>query len=76
MMNKQQKRNQLVLERLIEMSSGDKDDAKCIAEAVEYMLDTLQGNDFFGTEGQCDPRGDQRDDKVAYTMYHVDGIDA
>ena len=30
-------------------------------EAVEQMLNDLQGEDFFGTEGQNDPRGDQRD---------------
>ena len=25
------------------------------------MLDNMRDNDFFGTEGQCDPRGDNRD---------------
>lgn len=30
------------------------------ARAVDKMLDELLGDDFFGTEGQCDPRGDRR----------------
>ena len=33
-------------------------------EAVQWLndlLDELLAEDFFGTEGQCDPRGDQRD---------------
>ena len=29
---------------------------------VDHMLDELLGEDFFGTEGQLDPRGDRRDD--------------
>lgn len=27
---------------------------------LDRMLDTLNDMDFFGTEGQCDPRGDRR----------------
>ena len=33
-------------------------------ESVQWLnnlLDELLAEDFFGTEGQCDPRGDQRD---------------
>lgn len=30
-------------------------------EWINEGLDTLLENDFFGTEGQCDPRGDNRD---------------
>lgn len=30
------------------------------AEELNVMLGRLLGNDFFGTEGQCDPRGDHR----------------
>jgi len=29
---------------------------------LELQLDEFLENDFFGTEGQCDPRGDHRDD--------------
>lgn len=74
-MNKQQKRNQLVLQRLIGMSNEDEDGALCIATELEFMLDELASEDFFGTERQSDPRGDQRDYKTVYTMFHVDGID-
>ena len=75
-MNKQQKRNQLVLERLIEMYNADKNDGDTIGDALEFMLDDLAENDFFGTEGQSDLRGDQRDNKTVYTMWYVDWVDA
>ena len=75
-MNKQQKRNQLMLERLIEMSNEDEDSADVIAEEFDFILEEMKNNDFFGTEGQSDPRGDQRDNKTVYTMWHVEGIDA
>ena len=29
-------------------------------EAIDGQLDELASQDFFGTEGQLDPRGDQR----------------
>lgn len=29
-------------------------------EWFDTLLDELLENDFFGTEGQCDPRGDHR----------------
>lgn len=32
-----------------------------ISKLFNEMLDDLLGEDFFGTEGQCDPRGDHRD---------------
>lgn len=31
------------------------------AEAINPLLDELLNDDFFGTEGQADPRGDHRD---------------
>lgn len=31
------------------------------AAALNDELDDLLGQDFFGTEGQCDPRGDHRE---------------
>ena len=30
-------------------------------EELNAFLDRLVEEDYFGTEGQCDPRGDQRD---------------
>jgi len=38
-----------------------KEGKKCWHEAFNEMLDNLRDEDFFGTEGQCDPRGDNRD---------------
>jgi hypothetical protein len=49
-----------VLQRIIHQVSIDDRDADIYADALDYMLDDLRSNDFFGTEGQCDPRGDQR----------------
>ena len=47
--------------RLMKLIKGDKDSEKFVADAFNQMLDTLLGEDFFGTEGQSDPRGDHRD---------------
>lgn len=33
---------------------------KVIASRLNALLDDLVDEDFFGTEAQCDPRGDQR----------------
>ena len=38
----------------------DKDGVKFACEEFDNMLDTLHNEDFFGTEGQSDPRGDRR----------------
>ena len=38
--------------------NGDMD---YLAECVNAMLDDMLSMDAFGTEGQCDPRGDHRD---------------
>jgi hypothetical protein len=40
----------------------EEDDREPYVEDVEDMLDFIHSNDGFGTEGQCDPRGDARDD--------------
>lgn len=32
-----------------------------IVQVLDVMLDDLRRDDFFGTEGQTDPRGDHRD---------------
>lgn len=46
-----------------QISEGDNDERQCWFETLNEMLDELLSNDFFGTEGQNDPRGDHRDDK-------------
>ncbi len=39
----------------------DKTADKELADKFNEWMDDLLGQDFFGTEGQCDPRGDHRD---------------
>lgn len=50
-------------------------------EALEHMcldldngLDELRWKDFFGTEGECDPRGDFRE-HADWSMWRVQGVD-
>jgi transcription elongation factor GreA-like protein len=50
-----------VWKRLMNFIGKDKNKERIVAEEFKVMLDTLLGDDFFGTEGQCDPRGDHRD---------------
>lgn len=47
---------------LMAQARGDKGDEKIIAESFNAMLDDLASDDFFGTEGQNDPRGDRRNE--------------
>jgi hypothetical protein len=51
-----------VLETLTEYIENECDESKKVfAESFDEFLDDLVSNDYFGTEGQSDPRGDQRD---------------
>lgn len=50
------------LERLATMADSSAEDAAIICECLDRMLDDLLSDDFFGTEGQLDPRGDHRND--------------
>jgi hypothetical protein len=45
---------------LAHFAVGDGEEKQCWCDAFNEMLDTLRDEDFFGTEGQNDPRGDQR----------------
>ena len=65
----QQQRNSLVLQRLLSYCEGE-DDAEALAECLDCMLDDLRSQDFFGTEGQCDPRGDSRNGE--FSMWCVE----
>lgn len=38
-----------------------KDEQRVVLEKFNEALDDLCEEDAFGTEGQCDPRGDQRE---------------
>jgi hypothetical protein len=42
------------------VESLEPDEKKQFANDLNSFLDELAGQDAFGTEGQCDPRGDQR----------------
>lgn len=50
----------IVLKRLIEVVEEDEGIAEHIADAIECTLDDISMDDGFGTERQCDPRGDMR----------------
>jgi hypothetical protein len=69
----QQQRVLKVLDRIGAEVRNDDDSAYCWSEELEVLLNELGQNDFFGTERQCDPRGDQRDE--AWTMKRVQGVD-
>lgn len=48
----------VITKRFVE--TNDKNEKKCWIDSVNDWLDELRDNDFFGTEGQLDPRGDNR----------------
>lgn len=71
-MTNQIERVKLVLNRV----SGfleDEDDAEVLSEYLDAMLDEISEQGLFGTEKQCDPRGDFRGSK--WSMWFVSGID-
>ncbi len=72
-MNKIQERITVVCGRIVETSIADEAMAEVYATGLQAMLTSLEDNDFFGTEGQCDPRGDQRDEE--WSMDNVQGLD-
>lgn len=72
-MNKVQKRVTTVLERMLKMANEDAESAEMFYDYLDGMLDDLQSQDAFGSEGQCDPRGDQRNGE--FHMEHVEGVD-
>ncbi len=64
-----QKNTIKVLERLIEdvKNIDNPKTMKYFAESLDVMCDDLLGDDFFGTEGQFDPRGNQSEAKHTLT---------
>ena len=73
-MNKTQQRTVKVLSRLIKICKEDTDSAGYLSDELEIMLNGLRYDDFFGTEGQNDPRGDFRD-HGEWSMACVSGVD-
>lgn len=47
-----------VFDAILAMDAADRDE---VLDAFDVTLDDLRANDFFGTEGQLDPRGDGRE---------------
>lgn len=72
-MTKQQERTKKVLERMIALVDQDADYSEMFAKALDRSLDEIGVADGFGTEGQCDPRGDFRDGD--FSMWNVQGVD-
>ena len=62
-MNRVKKSNFIRVLRAIAKTyiAASPDDREVWIESVNRMCDDLLHSDFFGTEGQNDPRGDQRD---------------
>ncbi len=73
-MSLQQDRITKVLENIIILCEDDNFNTEVFSAEIEILLDKLQGEDFFGAEGQCDPRGDFRDQ--SYSLhYYIQGAD-
>lgn len=72
----EQRRVTTVLERMLAMVREDSDYATMFAQMLEGGLESLAQDDAFGTERQCDPRGDGRDAGLYWSMARVQGVDA
>jgi hypothetical protein len=72
-LNKCQERTIMVLHRLIDIVTDNEDDAEVLSDELGLMIACLAQEDFFGTEGQCDPRGDFRVND--WSMQKVQGVD-
>lgn len=72
-MSMQQSRTLTVLNNIRQLINEDESFATVFSEYLDAMLDDMNGQDIFGTEGQSDPRGDMRND--SWSMLHVEGVD-
>lgn len=61
-----------VLNRLATMCEEDADFAATLVDDLQTMLDKIHSQDGFGTEGQCDPRGDFRNGQ--WTMNKIEPV--
>jgi hypothetical protein len=51
----------VLMERLTKYALETEDESRqAFCDVLNRFLDDLAAQDAFGTEGQCDPRGDQR----------------
>lgn len=72
-LTKQQQRLKRVLERIMDVATEDEGFLEFICDGLDMTLDEYHMDDGFGTEGQCDPRGDFRSDH--WSMLHVEDVD-
>jgi hypothetical protein len=72
-MSKTQERVQKVLSKMSQLLKEDDSFADLFSGPLERCLTELKDEDHFGSEGQCDPRGDGRDGE--FSMTHVQGVD-
>lgn len=63
----------VVFNRIIALAQDDDAFRKEIIDQLNIILDDMYEVDAFGTEGEIDPRGDQRNG--VFTMYNVEGYD-
>lgn len=70
-----QRRVLKVLEVISATVEDDEDEAEFWAGELDNLLDNLRDHDCFGTEGQCDPRGDFRDGDWSLQDGPVQGVD-
>lgn len=63
----------VVFNHIIALAQEDDQFRKEIIDQLNIILDDMYEVDAFGTEGQTDPRGDQRNG--IFTMYNVEGYD-
>lgn len=73
-MSMKKTRVKAVLMNMINMCDQDEMYAEDFSFGLEELLNEMQSNDAFGTEGQCDPRGDFRDGH--WSMDQVQAIDS
>lgn len=59
-LNRKQKRLLDVFTRFVEWCDND-DALESAADKLDEWMDEIRRDDGFGTEGQCDPRGDGRE---------------
>ena len=74
-LTKNQRRVNIVLHRMIEMNKESEDYTDGFSDILEDGLGSLLQDDFFGSEGSTDPRGDARDLEDGWSMLYVQGVD-
>lgn len=59
--------------RILENCESQPENVKGFLPEMESALNNLASDDFFGTEGQSDPRGDHRDGE--WSVWKMQGLD-